>query len=48
VTRKKRDTFPTPSLEEREKEGKKEEKKKTREEREKEPRHTEVALYPNE
>jgi hypothetical protein len=46
VTRKKRDTFPTPSLEEREKEGKG--KKKTREEREKEPRHTEVALYPNE
>jgi hypothetical protein len=45
VTRKKRDTFPTPSLEEREK---KRGKKKTREEREKEPRHTEVALYPNE
>jgi hypothetical protein len=46
VTRKKRDTFPTPSLEEREK--KREKKKKMREEREKEPRHTEVALYPNE
>jgi hypothetical protein len=44
VTRKKRDTFPTPSLEEREKRG----KRKKREVREKEPRHTEVALYPNE
>jgi hypothetical protein len=32
VTRKKRDTFPTPSLEEREKEGKKEEKKKKKNE----------------
>jgi hypothetical protein len=45
VARKKRDTFPTPSLEEREKEGK---EKKMREEREKESRHTEVGLYPNE
>jgi hypothetical protein len=44
VARKKCDTFPTPFLEEREKEAK---DKKMREEREKESRHTEVVLYPN-